>query len=100
MDIKAEIKTDEYRGYNYLSKAGYNHETVDHGKNEWVKGKAHTNTLEGFWSQLKRSIHGTYHYVSPKYLQHYVNEFAFRYNRRDQVKPMFKSVIEQVWTLC
>jgi len=50
---------------------------------EYVVNGQHTNTIEGFWSQLKRSIDGTYHVVSPKYLQQYVNEFVFRYNFRD-----------------
>lgn len=59
----------------------------------------HTNNLEGFWSQLKRSINGTYHYVSPKYLQTYVNEFAFRYNKRNDVTPLFKSMIQKVLML-
>jgi len=94
--ITAEVKTDEYRAYNSLKTLGYKHDKVDHGKGEYVKGNTHTNNLEGFWSQLKRSINGTYHSVSPKYLQTYVNEFAYRYNRRNDVTPLFKSMIAKV----
>ncbi len=95
--ITAAIKTDEYASYRLLKRLGYNHQTVEHGRGQFVKGNTHTNTLEGFWSQLKRSIHGTYHSVSPKYLQTYVNEFSYRYNRRNDIKPLFHSTLAQVW---
>jgi len=62
--------------------ATYDHDSVNHSASEYVRGEVHTNTIERFWGQLKRSISGTYHVVSPKYLQSYVNEFAFRYNYR------------------
>lgn len=90
------MKTDEYRAYNSLKTLGYKHDKVDHGKGEYVKGNTHTNNIEGFGSQLKRSINGTYHSVSPKYLQTYVNEFAYRYNRRNDVTPLFRSMIAKV----
>ncbi len=80
--LGTEIMTDEYLPYRLLTKEGYNRQTVNHASKEYVRGNVHTNTLEGFWSQLKRSINGTYHAVSPKYLQTYVNEFSYRYNRR------------------
>jgi len=80
--LGAHIHSDEWRSYATLSKRGYTHTTVNHSKLEYVRGSAHTNTIEGFWSQLKRSIDGTYHAVSPKYLQSYVDEFVFRYNLR------------------
>lgn len=95
--IQSEIKTDEYIAYNGIKNMDYTHDTCDHSKKQYVKGDAHTNNLEGFWSQLKRSIHGTYHFVSPKHLQSYVNEFAFRYNRRNTITPMFYSIVSQVW---
>ncbi len=98
--ITAEVKTDEYRPYKSLTKLGYNHDTVDHGRKQFVKGNAHTNNLEGFWSQLKRSINGTYHFVSPKHLQTYVNEFAYRYNRRNEFKPLFSSLMAKAWMPC
>lgn len=79
---QAAIFSDEWPAYKRLSKLGYSHTTVNHSKLEYVRGTAHTNTIEGFWGQLKRSIDGTYHSISPKYLQSYLNEFAFRYNFR------------------
>lgn len=79
----AHIHSDEWRAYKKLPEYGYSHTTVNHSKLEYVRGIAYTNTIEGFWSQLKRSIDGTYHAVSPKYLQLYLNEFTFRYNFRD-----------------
>lgn len=80
--LTAQIYSDEWRSYKSLPKLGYTHTTVNHSALEYVRGSAHTNTIEGFWSQLKRSIDGTYHAVSPKYLQSYLNEFTFRYNLR------------------
>lgn len=75
------IHTDESRIYTRV-KRDFDHAFVNHGKLEYVKAGVHTNTLEGFWGQLKRSLDGTYHCVSPKYLQLYVNEFVYRYNHR------------------
>lgn len=80
---QAVIYSDEWKSYKRLTKMGFTHTTVNHSKLEYVRENAHTNTIEGFWSQLKRSIDGTYHAVSPKYLQSYLNEFSFRYNYRD-----------------
>lgn len=91
--ITATVKTDEYQAYNVLSGMGYEHSMVDHGRGEYVNGDTHTNNLEGFWSQLKRSINGTYHFVSPKYLQTYVDEFCYRYNHRNQKGHLFYGMI-------
>lgn len=78
----AKVYTDEYRGYNKVAKT-YDLSRVNHGSGQYVDGKAHTNTIEGFWSLLKRGIIGIYHLTSEKHLQKYVNEFAFRYNTRE-----------------
>ena len=56
--------------------------SVDHSKKQFVDGDIYTNTIEGFWSILKRGIIGIYHHMSKKHLQLYANEFAFRYNTR------------------
>lgn len=85
----ATVCTDELPVYNYVAGFGYVHAVVNHGRKEYVRGVAHTNTIDGFWSQLKRSIDGTHHGVSRKHLQNYVNEFAYRYNRRASASPMF-----------
>ena len=66
---------------------GYRHKRVHHEAKVYVSGDAHTNTLEGFWSLVKRGISGVNHTVSGKYLQTYVDEYAFRYNRRGQDRP-------------
>jgi len=59
-------------------------------------GNIHTNTIEGFWSQLKRSIDEANHSVSAKHLQDYVNEYAFRYNHRDDTTPMYVTIAARV----
>ena len=93
---KTIIYTDEYPVYNMVSKIGYKHETINHSKDEYVNGNIHTNTIEGFWSLVKRGIDGCYHAVSPKYLQSYLNEYQFRYNHRLEEQPMFLSVLNQI----
>jgi transposase len=59
-------------------------------------GDIHTNTVEGFWSLVKNGLRGVYHSVGHHYLQSYLNEFSFRYNRRFDVQPMFMSFLKQV----
>ncbi len=73
--------SDESKIYNRV-KRDYTHAFVTHSKEQYVKGDIHTNSIEGFWGNMKNAISGTYHCVSPKYLQSYVNEFVFRYNYR------------------
>ncbi len=73
--------SDENKGYSSLKKK-YKHAKVNHSKGEYVRGGAHTNTIEGFWSLLKRQIDGIHHSVSPTHLQRYCNEASYRYNRR------------------
>ena len=59
-DKSAKINTDEYASYNGLQALGYAHDTVSHGDEQWTKGDVHTQNIEGFWSQMKRSIDGTH----------------------------------------
>lgn len=59
------------------------HNAVKYGKREYSRGNTHTNTVEGYFSLLKRSLIGTYHHVGAQHLQRYVSEFDFRYNKRD-----------------
>lgn len=77
----AKIYTDEWLGYNGLKRI-YDHSIVKHNQAQYVVGRVHTNTIEGFWSLLKRGIVGIYHFTSKKHLQMYVDEFVFRYNTR------------------
>ena len=86
------IFTDEFRVYSGLAAKGYTHRDVQHSAKVWVSGDVHTNTIEGFWSLLKRGINGVYHAVDRKYLQSYVDEYTFRYNHRDDEQPMFASL--------
>jgi len=82
--------------YDKLHKQGYHHKRVHHASKVWVMGDAHTNTIEGFWSVLKRGINGVYHAVSQKYLQSYINEYSFRYNHRKDEQPMFLTILSKV----
>ena len=78
----AKLYTDDYLSYRKMRRV-YDHSVVKHHRHEYVKGRVHTNTIEGFWSILKRGIYGIYHFTSKKHLQIYVDEFVFRYNTRN-----------------
>ena len=75
------VATDEAAHYRLLG-SEYPHDTIIHSKNEYVRGRVHTQSIESFWSLLKRGIIGSYHKVSKKYLPLYLNEFTFRFNNR------------------
>ena len=68
---------------------GYEHETVDHSAKEYVRDDVHTNSIDGFWANVKRGINGTYVWVSKKHLQTYLREFEYRHNLRHQPGKMF-----------
>ena len=87
------VHTDELKSYGGLSKAGFEHKTVNHGAGEYVDGDCHVNGLEGFWARLKLSIRGTHVHVSSKHLQKYVKEFEYRYNRRKQPDAIFGDLV-------
>jgi len=87
------ISSDEWKSYASLSKIGYVHGVVNHGREEWVRGIHHTNSIEGFWSHFKRSIRGTHVSVSRKHLAKYLGEFEFRYNLRHSPSVMFGRLI-------
>ena len=75
--------TDDWAPYDGIADENTRHETVNHSIEEWVRGDVHTNTVEGVWSLLKRSIVGAYHRVSVKHLDAYLDELEWRYNNRD-----------------
>jgi transposase-like protein len=77
----ATVSTDEHSGYRLLNRT-YNHGVVRHSAGEYVNGSHHTNSIEGFWALLKRSIKGTYISVEPFHLGRYVDEHTFRFNER------------------
>ena len=92
----AVIYTDEHGAYRRLSSLGYAHESVLHSAKQYVAGRAHTNNIEGFWSNTKRGIDGVHHVVSPKYLQGYLDSYVFRFNHRSDAAPMFQSLMDRV----
>jgi transposase-like protein len=95
IEVGSTLYTDELAVYNYAQRWGFEHEHVKHRRWEYVRGEVHANTIEGFWSQLKRSIDGTHHQVSRRWLHLYVAEQAWRYSRRRAVRPMLLSLLDQ-----
>ena len=82
VQVGSKVASDEARVFSGLAFQGYNNATVNHARGEYVRGECHVNTLESFWSMLKRGINGTYIHVSSKHLQKYLWEFEFRHNLR------------------
>jgi transposase-like protein len=76
------LMTDDAGQYRPVGQEFYRHEAVNHGIEEYVRGEAHSNTVEGFFSILKRGVYGTFHHVSEAHLHRYLAEFDFRYNTR------------------
>jgi transposase len=93
---KTTVFTDEYKIYDRVGGRVYEHKRINHASKVYVVGDVHTNTIEGFWSLVKRGIGGVYHQVSQKYLQTYLDEYSFRYNRRDQGNLIFTSFLKKV----
>lgn len=83
VEIGSTVHTDEFKAYQGIDKFGYTHKTVNHSKGLYVSKDCHTNSVEGFWSHLKRGLKGTNHFVSKKHLNKYVKEYQFRYNTRN-----------------
>ncbi len=92
------IFTDELQAYVYgVSNAGYRHRRVRHAEKVYVTADGvSTQTIDGFWSLLKRGISGVYHSVSTTWLQGYIDEYAFRYNHRHDGRPMFFALLAQI----
>lgn len=89
------IYTDEYSGYNDLPTRGYEHESINHSRYRWAREDRHTNNIEGFWGNLKKSLSSTYTYVSKKHLPKYLNEFTFRHNKRRE-PDMFGEILKRI----
>lgn len=86
VDRKSDLMTDEARYYKTVGKEFASHESVNHDKDEYVRGLAHTNTIEGFYSIFKRGMIGTYQHCGEAHLKRYLTEFDFRYNHRAALK--------------
>ena len=100
VDKKAQLYTDGYMAYRALYQKLYNHQSVNHMKGEYVRGKVHTNTIEGFWSTLRRGLRGVYRHVDPRYLQAYIDEYAWRYSHRNDAEPMFWTLVQRASQPC
>jgi hypothetical protein len=79
---ESRLMTDEARYYGPVGAEMAGHEAVNHSAEEWARGEAHTNTLEGYFSIFKRGMKGIYQHCAEKHLHRYLAEFDFRYNAR------------------
>jgi transposase len=89
----AHLITDEWAAYTEVGAEFAQHDTIQHGAKVYVSGDVHTNTIEGFWATVKNGIRGNYHSVSRKWLQGYLNEFVWRYNRRYVIRENGKRIV-------
>ena len=90
------LMTDDWSGYKGIDKI-YERHTIDHGKWIYAQGEVTTNRIENFWSHLKRGLHSTYIRVTPKHLNKYVQEFAFRFNNRNlAIQEQIEQIIRQM----
>jgi transposase-like protein len=97
VDCSAQVFTDSLNAYKGLDKHFAEHQTVNHNEDEYVRGEVYTNSVEGFFSLLKRGIYGIYHSVSPKHLPRYCHEFEYRYNsRRMMDNKRFEITLQRV----
>jgi transposase len=85
----SRLVTDDWTAYRRLAEEGYTHERVNHSAKEYVRDEWHTNSIEGFWSMVKRTIAGTHIWVSPKWLHVYLGEIEYRWNLRKREGLMF-----------
>ena len=93
VDPQATVYTDEWAGYSKLHYTHPTHYTIRHGDRVYASGHVHTQTVEGFFGNVKRGISGVYHSVSTKWLQGYLNEYTWRYNHRSDATPMFLTLL-------
>jgi transposase-like protein len=93
---RSTVYTDEGRNLQNIGASGYKHSRVNHQQGVYVDGLVHSNTIEGFWSLLRRGIGGVYHSVSTKHLQSYLDEYTFRYNERGNEQGMFRTFLGRV----
>ena len=89
------VYTDDFQAYRQLGRKGYQHRRINHSARIYVQGDVHTQTIEGFFGLFKNGVRGAYHAVSQKWLQGYVNEYVWRYNRRNEPGSMFHALLAQ-----
>lgn len=88
--------TDEYDAYKTVAKGYRGHRRIKHKAKLYAVGDTHTQTVEGFFGLFKNGVRGVYHAISTDYLQAYLDEYAFRYNRRNSAEPMFWAMLNRV----
>jgi transposase len=93
VDPTAIIFTDDWRPYRPLRREFLDHRVINHSAGRYVDGETHTNTIEGFFGNLKTGMRGAYKKVSPAYLQSYLNEYAWRYNARHREGALFAQLL-------
>lgn len=91
---EAIIFTDDWMAYKPLSREYAGHSVINHSAGVYVRGNIHTNTIEGFFGNLKTGMRGTYKQVSRKWLQSYLDEYAWRYNQRREPRGMFFALLD------
>jgi hypothetical protein len=94
----AHIMTDEHRGYKSVGIIR-KHDSVNHIKEEWVRGNVHTNSIENYWSLFKRGLIGSFHQVSVKHLERYMAEFDYRFNHRKDGDIFIKTIARMCGTI-
>ena len=90
-----QLMTDKTNRLNNVA-VGLDRHVIDHGRKEFVRGEVHTNTMDGFWSHIKRSIRGTYKVISKKHLQYYLDAFVFHYNNRYNDRERFSVLLGMI----
>jgi transposase-like protein len=93
---RSMVFTDEAKVYRNLPQMGYGHQRVYHSANIYVEGEAHTNSVESFWSIAKNGIRGSNRHVGSRYLQGYLNAYAFRWNHRRDGVSMFRAIVSRL----
>jgi transposase len=92
---KSILYTDDFQAYRQIGRRGYQHRRINHSARVYVMGDVHTQTIEGFFGLVKNGVRGVYHSVSQKWLHGYVNEYVWRYNRRDNAGSMFHELLAE-----
>ena len=93
---ESTVFTDEFAAYDGLESNGYQHRRINHSAGVYVMGDVHTQTIDGFWSLVQRGVAGVYHNVGKQYLQTYLDEYSFRYNRRNKGNLIFNDFLQRV----
>jgi hypothetical protein len=94
----AHLMTEEHRGYKSAGKIR-RHDSVNHIKEEWVRGNVHTNSIENYWSLFKRGLIGSFHKASVKHLERYMAEFDFRFEHRKDGDSFIKTIARMCNTI-